>query len=166
MQGRKMEQIILAIYYHASKKAGYGKTFKQISLMFNVPERKIKKAYTSIVGFLHDPLENENESNGININLIREFIGEDKSKYKLKICSIKILENIYNNGILEGKSPKTLAGLSLFLSYKLFNDNLYDRKEFHKEFCTEATLMRAYDEVKSYFKMIIPENYHEKLYLL
>lgn len=168
MQGRKIEIIILAIYYHVSKKAGYGKTFKQISLMFNVPERAIKKAYISIVRFLYDPLgnENENESNEINKNLIREFLGEDKSKYELKMCAYKILENIYNNSILEGKSPKTLAGLSLFLSYKLFNDNLYDRKEFHKEFCSESTLMRAYDEVKSNFKMIIPENYHDKLYLL
>ena len=124
MQGRKIEIIILAIYYHVSKKAGYGKTFKQISLMFNVPERAIKKAYISIVRFLYDPLgnENENESNEINKNLIREFLGEDKSKYELKMCAYKILENIYNNSILEGKSPKTLAGLSLFLSYKLFND--------------------------------------------
>ena len=82
------------------------------------------------------------------------------------MTAIKILENIYNKGFLEGKSPKTLAGLSLFLSYKLFNDNLYDKKEFHKEFCTMTTLMKAYDEIKFNLKMIIPENYYDKLHLL
>jgi transcription initiation factor TFIIIB Brf1 subunit/transcription initiation factor TFIIB len=166
MQGRSLKNIILAIYYYSSKKTGYDKTFKQISIMFNVPERAIKKAYTSIAGFLDDPLEKENESNNIPINLIRDFIGEDKSKYEIKMTAFKILENIYNKGFLEGKSPKTLAGLSLFLSYKLFNDNLYDKKEFHKEFCTEATLMKAYDEIKCNIKMIIPENYYDKLHLL
>ena len=166
MQGRTIKNIILAIYYYSSKKAGYGKTFKQISIMFKVPERAIKKAYTSIAHFLQDPFEKENESNNIPINLIRDFIGEDKSKYEIKMVAFKILENIYNKGFLEGKSPKTLAGLSLFLSYKLFNDNLYDRKEFHKEFCTETTLMKAYNEIKCNLQMIIPENYYDKLYLL
>ena len=166
MQGRSIENTILAIYYYSSKKAGYDKTFKQISIMFKVPERAIKKAYTSIVHFLQDPLEKENESNNIPINLIRDFIGEDKSKYEIKMVAFKILENIYNKGFLEGKSPKTLAGLSLFLSYKLFNDNLYDRKEFHKEFCIETTLMKAYNEIKCNLQMIIPENYYDKLHLL
>jgi transcription initiation factor TFIIB len=166
MQGRAIKNIILAIYYYSSKKAGYDKTFKQIANMFNVPERAIKKAYTSIVPFLQDPLEKENGSNNIPINLIRDFIGEDKSKYEIKMVASKILENIYNKGFLEGKSPKTLVGLSLFLSYKLFNDNLYDRKEFHKEFCTETTLMKAYNEIKCNLQMIIPENYYDKLYLL
>ena len=166
IQGKKLKNIILAIYYYSSKKAGFDKTFKQISLMFNVPERAILKAYTSIIGFLDDPLENENESNNIPINLIRDFIGDDESKYEMKKTAFKILENIYNKGFLEGKNPKTLAGLSLFLSYKLFNDNLYDRKEFHKEFCTETTLMKAYNEIKCNLQMIIPENYYDKLYLL
>ena len=166
MQGRSIKNIILALYYHSSKKAGFDKTFKQISIMFNVPERALKKAYTSIIGFLNDPLEKENESNNIPINLIREFIGEDKNKYEIKMVAFKILENIYNKGFLEGKSPKTLAGLSLFLSYKLFNDNLYDKKEFHKEFCTEATLMNSYNEIKCNLKMIIPEKYYDKLHLL
>ena len=166
MQGRSLINIILAIYYYSSKKAGFDKTFKQISLMFNVPERAIHKAYTSIVGFLDDPLEKENESNNIPINLIRDFIGDDESKYEMKKTAFKILENIYNKSFLEGKNPKTLAGLSLFLSYKLFNDNLYDKKEFHKEFCTKATLMKAYDEIKCNIKMIIPENYYDKLHLL
>jgi transcription initiation factor TFIIB len=166
MQGRSLKNIILAIYYYSSKKVGYDKTFKQISIMFNVPERAIKKAYTSIAGFLDDPFEKENESNNIPINLIRDFIGDDESKYEMKKTAFKILENIYNKSFLEGKNPKTLAGLSLFLSYKLFNDNLYDKKEFHKEFCTEATLMKAYDEIKCNIKMIIPENYYDKLHLL
>lgn len=166
MQGRSIKNIILAIYYHVSKKAVYGKTLKQISIMFNIPERAIKKAYTSIVHFLDDPLEKENESNDIPTNLITSFLGEDKSKYDVKMLAFKILENIYNNGVLEGKNPKTLAGLSLFISYKLFNDNLYDEKEFHKEFCTKATLMKSYGEIKGEIKMIIPENYHDKLYLL
>ena len=37
MQGRAIKNIILAIYYYSSKKAGYDKTFKQIANMFNVP---------------------------------------------------------------------------------------------------------------------------------
>jgi len=166
MGGRNLKNIILAIYYYSSKKAGYCKTFKKISIMFNISERALKKAYISIASFLDDPLEKENESNNIPRNLISDFIGEDKSKYEMKMAAFKILENIYNKGFLEGKSPKTLVGLSLFLSYKLFNDNLYDKEEFHKEFCSEATLMKAYNKIKCDLKMIIPENYYDKLHLL
>jgi len=166
MGGRNLKNIILSIYYYSSKKAGYCKTFKKISIMFNISERALKKAYISIASFLDDPLEKENESNNIPRNLISDFIGEDKSKYEMKMAAFKILENIYNKGFLEGKSPKTLVGLSLFLSYKLFNDNLYDKEEFHKEFCSEATLMKAYNKIKCDLKMIIPENYYDKLHLL
>jgi len=164
IQGRNLKKI-LAIYYYSGKKDGYDKTFKKISIMFNITERSLKKAYTSIADFLDYPLEKEKESNNIPLNLIRDLIGEDESKYEMKMAS-KILENIYNKSFLDGKSPKTLAGLSLFLSYKLSNYNLYDKEEFHKEFCSEATLMKAYDKIKCDLKMIIPENYYDKLHLL
>ena len=57
------------------------------------------------------------------------------------MLSYDIIDNFNKNEILEGKSPKTIAGLSLILSCKLLNDNLYDNKEFHSIFSNKNTLI-------------------------
>ena len=61
------------------------------------------------------------------------------------------------------KNPKTVAGLALFLSYKLLNDNLDDKKEFHSMFCNKNTLKNAFEEVKPFLKIIVPQEYIDRV---
>lgn len=58
------------------------------------------------------------------------------------------------------KNPKTVAGLALFLS---LNDNLDDKKEFHSMFCNKNTLKNAFEEVKPFLKIIVPQEYIDRV---
>lgn len=166
MQGRNINNIILGIFYYACKKAGYVKTFKQISLMFNIPERSIKKAYSSIQYYLVESPQKEEEIINIELTLIRDFIGEDVNKNELKILAFEIVKNINSINLLEGKSPKTIAGISLFLAYKLLNESCYNKNEFYIHFCSDNTLIRICDEIKNKISLIVPKEFSDKLHLL
>ena len=123
MQGRNLRHIIIALYYYACRKSNMAKGLKEVSKMFpSVTERQIKKAFNSIKSNIVE-YDDEDELIQIEKNFIQSYIGGNIQKYDIKITSYKILENINKNSIFEGKNPNTIAGLSLLLSYKLFNDN-------------------------------------------
>ena len=166
MQGRNINHIILGIFYYVCRKEKCAKTIKEIALMFNVTERVIKKAFNNIKSDIVEPKTNEDEINEIEKNYIRTFIGGNIGKYDLKMLSFEIVENINKNNLLDGKSPKTIAGLALFLSYKLLSDNLDDKMEFYSMFCNKNTLKKSYDEIKTFLNIIIPQKYTDKIYLV
>lgn len=158
MQGRKMKDIILGIFYYVCRKAQVAKTIKQISLMFNVEERKIKKGFNTIKSIIVEPNDKEEEMRNIIENYIASYLN-GKNKYEIQKISFQINKNIIEKDLLEGKSPRTLAGMSLFLSYKLFNDNFNDEIEFYSYFSNKATLKKSFDKLKNYLKEILPENF-------
>ena len=106
----------------------------------------------------------ENENIDSQKNYIRTFVGGNEDKYILRELTFKIIENINNTSLLEGKNPKTIAGLSLLLSYKLLNDNLFDEKEFYSMFSNKTTLNKSYDIIKDSLNLIIPEGYNKVLF--
>ncbi len=61
MQGMNFKQIILGIYYYVCCKSNMGRTIKEISDMFGVTERKIKRAFKSIKKDIVEPSVEENE---------------------------------------------------------------------------------------------------------
>ena len=162
MQGRKIKDIIIGIYYYLCRKNNVAKTIKEISNMFNITERSIKKAFNSIKSDIVEP-KDENELNNIEKNYIQTFLEGFTIRYNLKILTYEIIDNFNNCGILEGKSPKTIAGISLILSCKLMNDKLYDNKDFYNMFSSKNTLKKAYNEIKDHLNLIIPHKYADNL---
>ena len=167
MKGRNIIHIIIAIYYYACKKEGSAKTLKEVAEKFNslyreVNERIIKKAFNSIKYEMAEPSD-ESEIIDSQQNYILTFVGGNKDKYILRELAFKIVENINNSSLLEGKNPKTIAGLSLLLSYKLLKDNLFDEKEFYSMFSNKTTLNKSYDLIKDSLYLIIPEGYNKEL---
>ena len=168
MRGRNIIHIIIAIYYYVCKKEGSAKTLKEVAEKFNsldsrLNERIIKKAFNSIKYEMAEPSD-ENENIDSQKNYIRTFVGGNEDKYILRELTFKIVENINNTSLLEGKNPKTIAGLSLLLSYKLLNDNLFDEKEFYSMFSNKTTLNKSYDIIKDSLNLIIPERYNKELF--
>lgn len=160
MQGRNLRHIIIALYYYACRKSNMAKGLKEVSKMFpSVTERQIKKAFNSIKSHIVE-YDDEDELIQIEKNFIQSYIGGNIQKYDIKITSYKILENINKNSIFEGKNPNTIAGLSLLLSYKLFNDNSDNFEDFFSTFASRATLKKYFEEIKPYLDKIIPEEYH------
>ena len=96
-------------------------------------------------------------------NLIRIYIGGIIEKYDAKMLSFEIIKNINDNALLEGKSPNTVAGLSLSLSYKLLNDNSDNDEDFYQAFSNKATIIKAFEEIKCDLDKIVPQKYSNKI---
>ena len=163
MQGRNLNHIIVALYYYALRIEQIPKSYKEVAKMFPfMTERQIKKAFTSIE---REIVECESEEDIIEKekNYIQFYIGGNKEKYDAKLLAYQIIENINKNAILEGKSPNTVAGLSLQLSYKLLSDNSDNSEDFFSTFSVKNTLNKAYIEAKPHLDKIIPSTFSNKI---
>ena len=174
MQGRNFNHVIIALYYHALRQLNQAKSMKEVSKMFgNVTERQIKKAYNKIKFDIPDKIDDENDNDNkeqeddkfynVEKNYIGEYCADNQIKYESKILAWKIAKNINNNNILEGKPPRTVAGLSLLLSYRLLSDNSDNSKEFFSYFSSKGTLSKSFEEIKDELHLIIPKEFHAKI---
>jgi transcription initiation factor TFIIIB Brf1 subunit/transcription initiation factor TFIIB len=162
-QGRNLTHIIIALYYYVSRKENMAKSYKDVAKMFpSATEREIRKAFN---GIKEDAVEYDDEDELVKVekNLIQYNIGGKLEKNEAKMLSYKIIENINNNAMLEGKSPTTVAGLSLMLSYQILNDNSDNMKDFFNTFATKATLRRTFKEINDQLDKIIPNKYFDKI---
>ena len=162
MQGRNFNHIIAALYYYALRLNKMAQSFKEVAKEFpSLTERQIKKAYNSIKCHIADH-NDEDELIKIEKNLVQYYIRGIIDKYEAKMLSYEIIQNINDCALLEGKSPNTVAGLSLLLSYKLLNDNSDNDKEFYQNFSNKASIMKSFEEIKSDLDKIIPQKYSNK----
>ena len=128
----------------------------------SVTEKQIRKAFNGIKIDVVD-YDDEEELISIEQNYINLYIERDESKSGAKELSFKIIKNINNNAVLEGKSPTTVSGLSLVLSYKLLNDNSDDFKTFFITFASKISLKRAFEQIKNNLDKVIPNDYIKKI---
>jgi hypothetical protein len=130
----------------------------------SVKERQIKKAFNDIKRDIVDYVdEDEDELISMEQNYISFYTGKDESKSDTKKLSFEIIKNINNNAVLEGKSPTTVAGISLLLSYKLRNENYDDFNTFFTAFASKISLKRAFGQIKNELDKIIPSDYLKKI---
>ena len=166
MQGRNFNHIIIALYYYVCIIENHAKTFRAIEKMFpSVTERQIRKAFNCIKCYV---VHNDTDDKLINIekDYIQLYIGGNQEKYEAKMLSYDIIKNINQNSFLEGKSPNTVAGISLLLSYRLLSDNFGSGEDFFRTFSNKATLSRAFEKIKCSLDKIIPNKYSDKLELI
>lgn len=164
MKGRNLNHIYIGAYYYACCKLKMAKTFKQIAEEFNVTERIVKRAFNNIkYDVTESPKEEENNNGIYDIckNYIQTFLGGNIENYDVRILSFEIIKNIIRNVLLEGKNPKTISGLALIISFALYNDNSYDKKELYKFFSNKNTLAKSYKEIKDKINLIVPQKYKD-----
>jgi len=163
MQGRNFDHIIAALYYYALRLKNMAQSYKEVAKQFpSITKRQIHKAFNSIKCHISEH-NDEDELIKIEKNLVHYFIGGDIDKYEAKMLSYEIIHNINDCALLEGKSPNTVAGLSLLLSNKLLNDNCDNDKEFYKSFSNKASIIKSFEEIKSNLNKIIPQKYCDKI---
>ena len=166
MQGRNFNHIILALYYYASRIEGLALSFGEVANRFPpITEKQIRKAFNDIKCYVAGS-DNADEFINVEINYIHSYTLINQVKDKTKMLSYEIIKNINQNSLLEGKSPNTIAGISLLLSYKLLNDNFDNNQEFFKTFSNKATLSKAFEEIKSSLDTIIPQEYSEQIEMI
>ena len=164
MQGRNFTHIIIALFFCALRIEKNAKSLKEVAKMFpSVTERQIRKAYNSIKCYIMNN-ENEEDLYLIERNYIQLYLGDNQEKYEVKLLAYKIIKNINFNGLLEGKSPNTIAGMGLFLAH-IFLDEYSDinNKEFFNAFSNRYAIIKSLNEIKGDFDKIIPQKYLDKI---
>lgn len=161
MNGKKFTQIIIALYYQACINQGIAKTFEEVTNIFkdlcpNLTERKVKKAYNRIKRKIESFVITPEDMASIEKNCIERFIGDNLDKWKHKMLAFKIIDNINTYDLLGGKTSKTIAGLAIYLSYELFNEQLKD----FRIFSNEPAIKKAFNEIKDSLDIIIPQNFN------
>ena len=163
MQGRNFKYIIAALYYYALRIKNMAQSYKEVAKQFpSLTERQIKKAFNDIKWHIADQSD-EDKMIKIEKNLIQLYIGGIIEKYNAKMLCFEIIKNINDNALLEGKSPNTVAGLSLSLSYKLLSYNSDNDEDFYQTFSNKATIQKAFEEIKFDLDKIIPQKYSDKI---
>ena len=163
MQGRNFNHIIAALYYYALRIKNMAQSYKEVSRQFpSLTERQIRKAFNNIKWYIAAQSD-EDRMVKIGKNLIQMHIGGIIEKYDAKMLSYEIIKNINDNALLEGKSPNTVAGLSLSLSYKLLSDNSDNDEDFYQAFSNKATIIKAFEEIKCDLDKIVPQKYSDKI---
>jgi len=163
LNGRNINHVILALYYYVLRKEKIARSFRDVAEMFpSVTEKQIRKTFNGIKEVVVDYVK-EDELISMEQNYIKLYTERDASKSKAKELSSIIIKNINNNAVLEGKSPTTVAGLSLLLSYKLRNDNCDDFKTFFSNFASKISLKRVFEQIKNNLDKVIPSDYLKKI---
>ena len=163
LQGRNFKHIIIALYYYALRIQKIPRSYKEIAKMFSyITEKQIKRAFNFIEKII---VKCESREDIINKekNYVQFYFNRIQGKGDAKGLADKIIENINKIGLLDGKSPNTVAGLSLQLSYKLLNDNSGNSEDFFSSFSVKNTLNKAYMEVKPHLDKIIPSTYSNRI---
>ena len=165
--GKKItNKAIIGIYFYACRKLKIAKTIKEISVMFNIKERIIKKVFNSIKFDIVETAIDEDELLDTQCNYIRSFIDDNQLNSTLKELPYNIAKNINEGSFLEGKCPKTVAGLALILSCKIINEKIDDKNEFYKKFSNKNSLKQSFQQIKNLLNKIIPQEYADKIELL
>lgn len=159
-------QIIIGIYFYVCRKLKIAKTIKEISVMFNIKERIIKKAFNNIKFDIVETAVDEDELLDAKCNYIRTFIDDNQLNSTLKELSYNIAKKINEGSFLEGKCPKTVAGLALILSCKIINESIDNKNEFYKKFSNKNSLKQSFQQIKNVLNKIIPQEYADKIELL
>lgn len=162
MKGRNLKCMILAMYFCSSKNLGVSKSFKEISDIFNIDEKKIKKAFNyikNVSGYNLSP-EKLNQTVKDYIQNYKESQGED---YEFCNLASKIAVRINDSCLLEGRNPKTITALSLIIASKLKKPKNTNRKVVCEKYCSENTLDSAFEKIKNHLDRIIPEEYSPQI---
>ena len=169
MQGRNVNNYIIATYYYACRENKMAQSIENICKLFGKYGKKdineVKKSINKIKKDIVSNKIDEKEMNYIEENYIQTFIGGDIQRYNLRLLANTIIDNVNKSCLLKGRNPKTIAGLSLFISCKLLNDNLYENKEFYSKFCNKNTLKNVFVKIKDCLDCIIPKEYCDKMHL-
>ena len=162
MKGRNLKTMICAMYFIASRKANLSKSFKEISKMFGIEEKRIKKAYNYIKTVVVNSLSPEQLNDTIN-NYIRSFCEENGENNTFIQLASDIAKNINESGLLEGRNTRTITGISLLLASKLVKTVKLNKKIICDEFATENTMDTVFEKLKIALDKIIPVEYNSQI---
>lgn len=161
LKGRSLEAVVAAILYISCKQCNAPKDLKEMTKVLNLDKRDVTRCFSSI-NMIIDTGKGKNDYVKQNIlGLVRKYCNVLELPPKLIQASNEIAEKICNIGVLDGKSPRTIAGTSILHAVNIYNFEKKGKKQISEASnTTENTVTHAYNEIFPYASQLIPSTFN------
>lgn len=153
LRGKNSEGIVAACIYIACRAEGFPRTFKEISILANIPKKEVGKAYKLIYPHI-------DRVRGVSIkDIVSRFCSDLNVNIRHQNYAIEIAQNMESSDSLSGKSPDSVAAAIIYTICVLFPEN----KKIEANIpaitkVTETTLKHNFLDIKKNLPKIIPKD--------
>ncbi|KAG0434976.1 Transcription initiation factor IIB [Dictyocoela muelleri] len=151
LKGKNLEGSVGACIYIACRQLGCARTFKEISVLTNVPKKEIGRCYKLM--HKHVDLLTCVETKDI----VSRFCSDLSLNIKLQNLATEISTRAQQNGCVAGKSPDSVAAAVIYLVTNLYPE----LKDIQKNIpyvtnVTDVTIKNTYKDLLNVKDIIIP----------
>lgn len=155
LKGKSQESIMAGAIFLGCRKASVPRSFKEIWALTNVPRKEIGRVFKAINQIIQRKNEEQGglityQNDSINTRhtnpeaLVGRFCSHLGLSPQVASSAQTIAKNLKDVGVLEGRSPTTIAATVIYFTCLLFNQNLSLNKISEKTGVSEGTIKSSY----------------------
>lgn len=157
LKGKNSEGIVAACIYISCKQEQSPRTFKEISLLTNVPKKEIGRSYKMISQFVKNAVYITTD------DIVARFCSDLNLSIEHQRTAVQISKNITKAGIMTGKSPDSVAAAVIFLLTNIFNLKHVQRDIAVVTNVTDVTIKNTFKELMAHQDVILPPDILESI---
>lgn len=163
LKGRSLDCIIASVFFVACRYCNAHRPLNDLVKTLSLERKDVSRCFNSIKSIICRSVETTSISGNINA-LVNLFCNKMELENKLKKAALDVAEEVSKKGLLEGRSPSTVASATIYFAFKLLNHTATTKKTIalHSE-TTEHTITLAYTELLANKEIITPVLYREYL---
>ncbi|KRH92712.1 Transcription initiation factor TFIIB, partial [Pseudoloma neurophilia] len=150
LKGKNSEGVIAACIYISCKQEQSPRTFKEISLLTNVPKKEIGRSYKLISQFIKNVVYITTD------DIVARFCSDLSLSIEHQKIAVEISKKITTNGLMTGKSPDSVAAAVIYLLTNIFNLKHIQRDIPMVTNVTDVTIKNTYKDLLAYQEEILP----------
>lgn len=153
LKGKNLEGSVAACIYIACRQLGCARTFKEISVLTNVPKKEIGRSYK----LMHSHVDKM--ACVSTADIVSRFCSDLNLNIKIQKLATEISTRAQENGCVAGKSPDSVAAAVIYLVTNIYPEYKMIQKDIPLVTnVTDVTIKNTYKDLISVSDKIIPEN--------
>lgn len=151
LKGKNLEGSVGACIYIACRQLGCARTFKEISVLTNVPKKEIGRCYKLMHRHV-DMIACVRTQ-----DIVSRFCSDLSLSIKMQNLATEISARAQENGCVAGKSPDSVAAAIIYLVTNLYPEHKDIQKNIpYVTNVTDVTIKNTYKELLNVKEIIIP----------
>lgn len=151
-KGKNLESVVAACIHLACKHLNCARTFKEISVMCNVPKEDVGKSY-KLIEKLFDRTKNLSV-----VDIIARFVNDLNLGIEAEKLAINVAKRAVESGCVAGKSPVSIAAAVLYLTAFVYKKGGKTHRLIHYiTNVSEVTIKNTYKEMMVHRNVLLDE---------
>lgn len=158
LKGKNSEGIVAACIYISCKQEQSPRTFKEISILTNVPKKEIGRSYKLISPHIKNLIYITTD------DIVARFCSHLNLSIEHQRIAVQISKNINKGGFMTGKSPDSVAAAIIYMITYIFPTLKEIQRDIsHVTNVTDVTIKNTYKELMHHKDVIIPPEILSKM---